>query len=200
MRSRTERLKELIREEAAEMITQELSDPRIGFCTVTRIELSNDLSFATIHVSVLGGDADKRTTIRGLQDARGLIQRRVASRLKTRTTPHVEIKLDETIEKTFHIMEKIKAARASDPDGGKSTLPAEPAPGDQADAEKDTPDKDGDEEDDEDDEQDEDDDDDVDVDDDDAEIDEEDEEEEDAAEEEEEEKPKPKPAKRPKKK
>ena len=45
--------------------------------------------------------------------------------MKTRTTPHVEIKLDESIERTFHIMDKIKEARASDPDGGRST--AEPA-------------------------------------------------------------------------
>jgi ribosome-binding factor A len=189
MRSRTERLKEVIREEAAEMITQELSDPRIGFCTVTRIELSNDLSFATIHVSVLGGDADKRTTIRGLQDARGLIQRRVASRLKTRTTPHIEIKLDETIEKTFHIMEKIKEARASDPDGGKSTQPTEPDPSttnavgdeEEEDEEEDEVDEDAE------DEEVEDDDEDVDVD---EEDDEEEEEEKEADDEEEEVKPK----------
>lgn len=120
MSIRIERLKELIREESAELITSHLSDPRIGFCTVTKVDLTNDLSYATIHVSVFGNDAQKRTTLRGLQDARGLIQRHVAARMKTRTTPHVEIKLDETIERTFHILDKIKEARASDPDGGNA--------------------------------------------------------------------------------
>lgn len=121
MSIRIERLKELIREESAEMITSHLSDPRIGFCTVTRVDLTNDLSYATIHVSVFGDEAQKRTTLRGLHDARGLIQRHIAARMKTRTTPHVEIKLDESIERTFHILDKIKEARASDPDGGRST-------------------------------------------------------------------------------
>jgi ribosome-binding factor A len=126
MSIRIERLKELIREESAELITSHLSDPRIGFCTVTRVDLTNDLAYATIHVSVFGNESQKRTTLRGLQDARGLIQRHIAARMKTRTTPHVDIKLDESIERTFHILDKIKEARASDPDGGKGT---EPAPG-----------------------------------------------------------------------
>jgi ribosome-binding factor A len=123
MRIKTERLKEMIREEAAELITMHLSDPRIGFCTVTRVELTGDLSYARIHVSVLGNPAQKRTTMRGLQDARGLIQSRIASRMKTRTTPHVEIVLDESIERTFRIMDTIRAARASDPDHGANPLP-----------------------------------------------------------------------------
>lgn len=124
MSIRIERLKELIREESAELITSHLSDPRIGFCTVTRVDLTNDLSYATIHVSVFGDEAQKRTTLRGLQDARGLIQRHIASRMKTRTTPHVNIELDESIERTFHILDKIKEARASDPDGGRSSEPS----------------------------------------------------------------------------
>ena len=130
MSIRIERLREMIREEAADLITSHLSDPRIGFCTVTRVELSRDLSHATVHVSVLGNDAQKRTTMRGLQDARGLIQSRIAARMKTRTTPHVEIKLDESIERAFHILDTIKKARASDPDGGRSPPPPEPSDAD----------------------------------------------------------------------
>jgi ribosome-binding factor A len=121
MSIRIERLKEMIREDSAELITSHLNDPRIGFCTVTKVDLTNDLAFATIYVSVFGDEAQKRTTLRGLQDARGLIQRHIATRMRTRTTPHVDIKLDESIEKTFHIFEKIREARASDADGGKST-------------------------------------------------------------------------------
>ncbi len=121
MKMRTERLKELIREVSAEVILHELTDPRIGFCTVTRVELVDDLSHCTVFVSVLGGQGDKSKTMHGLADARGLIQRAIAKQMKTRTTPHVKLELDETIEKSFEIFERIKEARASDPDGGKST-------------------------------------------------------------------------------
>ena len=119
MKLRTERLKEVIRETAAEIILHELVDPRIGFCTVTRVELTHDLSHCSIFVSVLGSDGVKSRTMHGLTDARGLIQRAVAKQLKTRVTPHIDIKLDETIEKLFAVSEKIKEARASDSDGGK---------------------------------------------------------------------------------
>src|SRR5689334_4254630 len=119
MSLRIERLKEVIREEAAETITQDLSDPRIGFCTVTKIELSGDLAYCTVHVSVIGSDGEKTRTLKALKSARGLIQAKIAKRLKTRTTPHVEIVLDESLEKSFGVLEKIKQARASDSDGGK---------------------------------------------------------------------------------
>jgi ribosome-binding factor A len=131
MSIRIERLKEMIREESADLITSHLNDPRIGFCTVTKVDLTNDLAFATIYVSVFGDETQKRTTLRGLQGARGLIQRHIATRMKTRTTPHVEIRLDESIERTFQILDKIREARASDPDGGKS---AEPPPAEASDS------------------------------------------------------------------
>jgi len=121
MKMRTERLKEVIREEAAETILQDLSDPRIGFCTVTRVDLTNDLSYCTIHVSVMGEPGVKSRTMHALNDARGLIQSKIAKRLKTRTTPHLTIELDDSIEKSFSVLEKIKEARTSDPDGGEST-------------------------------------------------------------------------------
>lgn len=127
MAIRTERLKEVIRETAAEFIQHEINDPRIGFCTVTNVDLSSDLSFATVFVSVLGDEAQKRTTMRGLNDARGMLQSRIARMLKTRTTPHVKIELDESIERSFRILDKIKEARASDPDQGRDTAAAEPA-------------------------------------------------------------------------
>ena len=120
MRLRIERLREVIRETAAEVILHELTDPRIGFCTVTKVELSDDLSHCDIHVSVLGDDGVKSRTLHGLQNARGVIQKRIAGQLKTRTTPHVNIQLDESIEKSFAVMEKIREARASDSDGGEN--------------------------------------------------------------------------------
>jgi ribosome-binding factor A len=128
MSVRNERLKELIREEAASMILHHLTDPRIGFCTVTRVDLTQDLSACTIHVSVLGEAGVKSRTMHALQDARGLIQSHVGKRMKTRTTPRVSIELDETIEKTFEIEKKIREARATDSDAGKGGEPAPSEP------------------------------------------------------------------------
>lgn len=172
MSLRIERLKEVIREEAAETITQDLSDPRIGFCTVTKIELSGDLAYCTVHVSVIGTAGVKSRTLKALKSARGLIQAKIAKRLKTRTTPHVEVVLDESLEKSFGVLEKIKQARASDSDGGKSDMSADTS------AEVDDGDEDEDEDfDDEDEDEDDDGDDDDDDDDDDDEEEEDDEEE-----------------------
>jgi ribosome-binding factor A len=111
-------LREQIKERAAEIILHELNDPRIGFCTITRAELTPDLAYSTIFVSVLGTEAQQRTTMRGLLNARGLIQAKIAKGLKTRTTPHLTIEFDRSIERTFQILDKIKEARKSDPDGG----------------------------------------------------------------------------------
>lgn len=125
MKLRIERLREIIRETAAEVILHELTDPRIGFCTVTRVELADDLSHCDVFVSVMGPDNVKSRTMHGLTAASSVIQKRIAKHLKTRTTPHVNIELDETIEKSFAVAEKIRAARASDSDGGKA--PDEPS-------------------------------------------------------------------------
>ena len=120
MKLRVERLKEIIRETVAEVILHELADPRLGFCTVTRVTLTDDIEHCKVYVSVFGDDGSKSKTMHALHEARGLIQKRVAKQLKTRTTPHIEIELDETIEKSFAVAEKIRAARATDPDGGKA--------------------------------------------------------------------------------
>jgi len=137
LRIRVERIKALIQQITAEFILNELCDPRLGFCTVTKVDLTDDLSYAQIYVSVMGTEAEKRTTMRGLEDARGAIQKRIAQNLKTRTTPHVEVKLDESIDREFQIFEKIREARASDTDGGKDTAPEVQSEEDDTDEEKD---------------------------------------------------------------
>ena len=127
MSLRNEKLREVIREEAAEMILHELSDPRLGFCTVTGVELTADLSYCTIYVSVLGEAGVKSRTMHALNDAKGLIQSRIGKRMQTRTTPRVSIALDDSIERSFGVLEKIKEARATDSDGGKPAPATDPS-------------------------------------------------------------------------
>src|SRR5207245_2922346 len=82
---RQERLAEQIRDEIAEKLALgELKDPRIGFTTITRVELTPDLSHARILVSVLGNEEVQLSTIAGLSSAAGYLRREITHRLRLR--------------------------------------------------------------------------------------------------------------------
>src|SRR5213082_3427499 len=85
---RLERMASLIRQVVSEAIMSRIQDPRVSrFTSVTRVAVSPDLSFADVHVSVMGSEADQRTTLRGLQSARGMVQSMLARDLSTRHCP-----------------------------------------------------------------------------------------------------------------
>lgn len=75
-----------------------LADPGIGFVTVTGVEVTSDLSQATVWLSVLGGEKQQRSTIRALERARGLLQSRVNAELHLRRTPLLVFAYDRSID------------------------------------------------------------------------------------------------------
>jgi len=91
---RQERLQDQIRSEVALMISEELNDPRIGFTTVTRVELSADLGHARILVSVLGSEQVQQSTLEGLSSAAGYLRREITRRLGLRRAPELTLVLD----------------------------------------------------------------------------------------------------------
>src|SRR3989338_7176706 len=93
---RSDRVAELIREEVSKMIVREIKDPRIGFVTLTHIELSDDLRNAKIFVSIMGNEDDKKNTIKGLESASGFIRRELRKRL--RIIPDIIFRIDTSIE------------------------------------------------------------------------------------------------------
>lgn len=108
---RPERLADQIRTEVAEMIARELSDPRIGFATVTRVELTGDLHHARVLVSVLGSEEDGARTLEGLSSAAGYIRRQLGRRLRLRRTPDLVFVLDRGAEdglKIETLLQKLK--------------------------------------------------------------------------------------------
>lgn len=109
---RVARVAERIREEASQIILYELRDPRIQFVTVTKVDLSNDLRHAKVYVSVLGDEAARRTALRGLASARGLVQSRIARQLRLREAPVITFQFDPTIERSIEISKLIDQARA----------------------------------------------------------------------------------------
>jgi ribosome-binding factor A len=103
MSRRTERVSEAIREVVSRAILFELKDPRVSGVTVTRGEVTGDLRHAKVYVSIMGTEAEQRLSLRGLESARGFLQRKVAERLETRYTPHIEIVVDDSIKKSLEM-------------------------------------------------------------------------------------------------
>jgi ribosome-binding factor A len=108
------RLEARILERAAHCIEFEVNDPRIGMITLTRVELSNDISHAKVFYSTLGGDSRKRLAQAALDSARGFIQRQVARVLETRKVPHLSFHFDDRIELAAEMDLKIREALARD--------------------------------------------------------------------------------------
>jgi ribosome-binding factor A len=100
---RTERLGEEIKEEIAQMIAGELKDPRIGFVTVTRVELAADLRNARVYVGILGTPEERKKSLEGLQAASGFLRRALGQSLRLRYTPELSFKYDEGLEHTDRV-------------------------------------------------------------------------------------------------
>ena len=86
---RTERLGHQIRIELAQLISREVKDPRIGFATLTRVELTADLHHARVYVSVLGSPEEQRSSIEGLASATGFLRYEIGHRLALRRVPEI---------------------------------------------------------------------------------------------------------------
>jgi ribosome-binding factor A len=111
---RPQRLAEEIREQVARMIASQLKDPRLGFVTVTRVELAHDLGHARVHVSVLGGEAERRKSLQALQQASGFVRRELGRRLRIRHTPEVEFRYDKGIDATDRVARLLREVEEAD--------------------------------------------------------------------------------------
>ncbi len=100
---RIEKLQELIKQEMSKMLLNDLKDPRIGFVTVTDVEMTGDLREAKIFVSVMG-DGDKvKNSLDGLNSALGFIRREIGQRIRLRFTPEISFALDTSLDYGDHI-------------------------------------------------------------------------------------------------
>lgn len=97
MSKRVNRVAEQMKKELGEIILQKVKDPRIGFITVTDVEVTGDLQNATVFISVLGSDAEKEATLKGLNKAKGFIRTEVGRRIRLRITPEIDFAFDESI-------------------------------------------------------------------------------------------------------
>lgn len=116
MTRRNERLAEEIREEVAAVIGRRLKDPRIGFVTVTRVELAHDLRNAKVMVGILGGEAERAKTLEGLRKAAGFVRREIGRRIRMRYVPelifHFDVGLDAT-DRVARLLDEVERADAA---------------------------------------------------------------------------------------
>lgn len=87
-----------MKEEISELIQRRLNDTKIGFATVTEVELTNDLRYARVFVSVYGEGKDNSQTLEGLRKASGFIRSELARRIRLRHFPELEFLWDSSIE------------------------------------------------------------------------------------------------------
>ena len=102
-RLRPERVQEALRQEISKVALEEIKDPRIGFLTITKVELTKDLRYAKVYFSVLGGAKEKALALKGLNSAKGYIKGLLADRVKLRFMPEIAFAIDESLEHTKHI-------------------------------------------------------------------------------------------------
>ena len=95
---RIARLRELLKQETSAILRRDMKDPRIGFVSVTDVELTPDLRHARIFVSVYGDAEAKARTMAGLRSAEGFVRTELAHRIRLRHIPEVSFRIDESIE------------------------------------------------------------------------------------------------------
>jgi ribosome-binding factor A len=108
---RAERLAEEIREQVAQMIASQLKDPRLGFVTVTRVELAHDLGHARVYVGVLGSEAEREKSLQSLRQASGFVRRELGKRLRIRHTPEIEFRYDKGLDATDRVARLLEEDR-----------------------------------------------------------------------------------------
>ncbi|NMB24592.1 MAG: 30S ribosome-binding factor RbfA [Firmicutes bacterium] len=99
---RVERIREAIKQEASDIIRQ-MKDPRIGFVTVTDVEVSRDLRHVKIFVSVLGDEEARQTSLDSLEGATGYIRTEIGQRVRLRHTPEIAFRWDGSLEQGARI-------------------------------------------------------------------------------------------------
>ena len=100
---RPEQVAETVRQVVADALVTEVRDPRIGFVTVTSVQITPDLAHARVRVSVMGEPADKERALEGLLSAAGFLRGKLTKVLRTRVVPELHFELDRGLEHAARI-------------------------------------------------------------------------------------------------
>ena len=105
--SRVEKVSQALKKEISNIIQTELKDPRLGFVTVMRVELTHDMRYAKIFFSVLGNADEQKKSTEALESAIGFIKRLIGERIELRFVPDIRFIQDKSCEYSIHIQEEL---------------------------------------------------------------------------------------------
>jgi ribosome-binding factor A len=105
MSKRTQQVGQEIQRILSEVIEFELKDPRVGFATITSVNVTPDLQRANVNVSVMGDDEERTATLRALEHAKSFLRRRVGEQMTLRQVPELKLHLDTSLDHALRIGE-----------------------------------------------------------------------------------------------
>ena len=100
---RIDKVQEFIKQEVSQIIQKDIKDPRVGFVTVTDVEMTKDLRHAKIFLSLMGSDEQKKATWEALNRALGFMRSEIGKRIRLRCTPELSLHLDKSLDYSNHI-------------------------------------------------------------------------------------------------
>ena len=114
MKQRASRVAEELRKIVSQILLEDLTDPRLGFVTITSIDVTDDLRFARVYYSVLGDEEKKVSTTEALEENTGFIRRLVAERINMKFAIEIKFEVDKSIDHSFRIDSIIKKIKGQD--------------------------------------------------------------------------------------
>ena len=115
MSRRTRQVGEFLREELTDIVRREVKDPRIGFFSLTHVDVSTDLRLARVYVSVLGTDEERTETLAALRSATGFIRHHLRPRLRMRQIPDLDFRDDRSMEHAEQIGRTLRELQLAAP-------------------------------------------------------------------------------------
>jgi ribosome-binding factor A len=105
---RSSRVADQIKREISEIVLLILKEPKLGFITITDVELTDDLRYAKVFYSVLGDENERKESQKGLERAKGFIQREIGKRIRLKHIPQIIFRYDHTTERAARIEQLLK--------------------------------------------------------------------------------------------
>jgi len=121
--SRRQRVADQIQKELAGLIQREMKDPRLGMVTVSAVDVSRDLAYADVYITILGknDDDERKQTLGILSRGGGFLRSKLARAMKLRIVPALRFRYDESIERGVHLSNLIENARKKDQGSNSSS-------------------------------------------------------------------------------
>ncbi|MFC4404535.1 30S ribosome-binding factor RbfA [Gracilibacillus xinjiangensis] len=111
---RASRVAEQMKKELGDIISRKIKDPRVGFVTITDVEVTGDLQQAKVFISVLGDEKKRQDTLIGLAKAKGFIRSEIGKRIRLRKTPELSFDFDDAMERGNRIEDLLRQINDTD--------------------------------------------------------------------------------------